>query len=76
LLGIKVIKLNKIKETPTVGAQIARRSNPARASFQRWKLPATDSNQNLPNRNLAASPSASEPPKSPLKSVAKKSACA
>jgi hypothetical protein len=26
LLGIKVIKLNKIKGTPTVGAQIARRS--------------------------------------------------
>jgi hypothetical protein len=76
LLGIKVIKLNKIKGTPTVGAQIARRSKPGASFLFRSKLPATGSNQNLPNRNLAASPPASEPPKSPCKSIAKKSASA
>jgi hypothetical protein len=47
LLGIKVIKLNKIKETQTIGAQIARCSKPARAIFYGSKLPATGSNQNL-----------------------------
>jgi hypothetical protein len=76
LLGIKVIKLNKIKGTPTVGAQIARRSKPGASFLFRSKLPATGSNQNLTNRNLAASPSASEPPKSPLKSIVKTSASA
>jgi len=43
LLGIKVIKLNKIKGTPTVGAQIARRSKPGASHLfkaRNFRLPA------------------------------------
>jgi Na+-translocating ferredoxin:NAD+ oxidoreductase RnfG subunit len=48
LLGIKVIKLNKINETPTIGVQICSPLKTWREpSFQSSKLPATNSNQNL-----------------------------
>jgi len=76
-LGIKVIKLNKIKENANHRLKILLAAlNLAKPSFQSSILQATNSNLKLSNRNLAASPSASEPPKSPLKSIAKKSALA
>jgi hypothetical protein len=49
LLGIKVIKLNKIIGTQTIGDQIARRSNPGASFLFRSKLPATGSNLKLSN---------------------------
>jgi hypothetical protein len=75
LLGIKVIKLNKIKGAPTVGAQIARRSNPGASHSSKLETSGYRLKPK-PIKPIAASSSASEPPKSPLKSTAKKSAAA
>jgi hypothetical protein len=49
LLGIKVIKLNKTKGTPTVGVQICSLLETGASFLFRSKLPATGSNQKLSN---------------------------
>jgi hypothetical protein len=59
LLGIKVIKLNKIKETQTIGAQIY---SPLK-TWRELSFPLETSGYQ-------------RKPKSPLKSIAKKSASA
>jgi hypothetical protein len=49
LLGIKVIKLNKIKGTQTIGANLLATQNLARAILQSSKLQSTGSNPNQSN---------------------------
>jgi len=53
LLGIKVIKLNKINGTPTIGVQIRSPLKTWREPLlQRLKLQSTGSNQNQSNLSL------------------------
>jgi hypothetical protein len=62
LLGIKVIKLNKIKGTQTIGCHLARRSKPGASHSSKLET----SGYRLKPKTLkpvAASPPASEPPK-------------
>jgi hypothetical protein len=75
LLGIKVIKLNKIKGTRTAGSNLLAARNLARAIISKLETSGYRLKPK-PIQPVATSPSASEPPKSPLKSIAKKSACA
>jgi hypothetical protein len=75
LLGIKVIKLNKTKGTPTIGVQIC--SPPKTGASYSSKL-ETSGYRLKPKtlKPIVASSSASEPAKSLCKTTAKKSASA
>jgi len=75
LLGIKVIKLNKIRGTRTIGANLLAARNRRELSFQSSKLPATGSNQKLSNLSLHRRQLPNRQ-KALLKTTAKKSACA
>jgi len=75
LLGTKVIKLNKIKGTQTIGSKSCSRLETGASYFLRLE---TSIHQLKPKtlKPIAASPAASELPKSHLKCMAKKSAAA